>query len=569
MFFAALATDFDDTIALSGVVDDDTLAALEAVKHSGRKLLLVTGRELPELLDVFPAVGMFDLVVAENGGLLYDPMTREETPIAAPHKTELRERLLAEGIEPLSFGRSIIATRQPHEIRVLEVIKELGLEAQIIFNKGAVMVLPPGINKASGLAEALERLCLSPHNVVGIGDAENDHAFLQACGCRIAVANALDALKRVADLVTSKPRGAGVGELARLLIETDMAGLALERRRPLLGHTPEGAEVRLDPTSGPVLVLGASGGGKSTTVQGLVERLGADAQQCCIFDPEGDYAELEGVVVAGGPKEKPQVNTASSHLRRHPEDTVAVNMIAIDANSRPQFFAGMLTQIAAMRTELGRPHWLLIDEAHHVMPANWGPAAIALPMELPATVAVTIDVELLTAEFVERIELLVAVGTEAGRMVEGFCRAVGSPVPDGLERSAGKDGAYLYRRDGSLTRIRIEPPVGSRRRHARKYAEGELDYSFYFRGPHNKLKLKAQNLILFQQIAEGVDDESWLHHLRAGDYSRWFREAIKDEDLAAAAQEIETDASIGAEESRRLIGDEISKRYTAPAKAQG
>ena len=78
---------------------------------------------------------------------------------------------------------------------MLEAIHELGLEWQIIFNKGAVMVLPPGVNKASGLAAALEALQLSPVNVVGIGDAENDHAFLSLCGCSVAVANALDAVK--------------------------------------------------------------------------------------------------------------------------------------------------------------------------------------------------------------------------------------------------------------------------------------------------------------------------------------------------------------------------------------
>ena len=49
----------------------------------------------------------------------------------------------------------------------------------MIFNKGAVMILPSGVNKATGLAAALEELGLSPHNVVGVGDAENDHAFLE------------------------------------------------------------------------------------------------------------------------------------------------------------------------------------------------------------------------------------------------------------------------------------------------------------------------------------------------------------------------------------------------------
>ena len=74
--------------------------------------------------------------------------------------------------------------------------------------------------------------------------------------------------------------------------------------------------------------------------------------------------------------------------------------------------------------------------------------------------------------------------------------------------------------------IQPEKPRQDRKRHTRKYAEGALgeDKSFYFRGPEAKLNLRAQNLTMFLQIGEGVDDATWLHHLRAGDYSRWMRE---------------------------------------------
>ena len=82
-------------------------------------------------------------------------------------------------MSPLSVGRSIVATWEPNEGLVLQAIKELGLELEIIFNKGAVMILPSGVNKATGLVAALDELELSPHNVIGVGDAQNDHAFLQ------------------------------------------------------------------------------------------------------------------------------------------------------------------------------------------------------------------------------------------------------------------------------------------------------------------------------------------------------------------------------------------------------
>ena len=102
---------------------------------------------------------------------------------------------------------------------MLDAIRDLGLELQIIFNKGAVMILPAGVNKASGLTAGLDELGLSPHNVAGIGDAENDHAFLRLCGASAAVANALPSLKTECDLVTRGGRGAGVVEVIDRVLE--------------------------------------------------------------------------------------------------------------------------------------------------------------------------------------------------------------------------------------------------------------------------------------------------------------------------------------------------------------
>lgn len=222
MYFAALATDYDETLAQSGNVDATTLEALKKVKASGRKLILLTGRRLPELLDVFPQIGLFDLVVAENGGLLFDPGNGQEIPLAGPPPSTFIRRLQKVGVSPLAVGQTIVATWEPHETAVLTAIRDLGLELQIIFNKGAVMVLPSNVNKATGLLSALTRLGLSPLNVVGIGDAENDYAFLTACGCAVAVKNALPAVKEGADWVTRGRCGSGVVELVNLLVETDL-----------------------------------------------------------------------------------------------------------------------------------------------------------------------------------------------------------------------------------------------------------------------------------------------------------------------------------------------------------
>src|SRR4051794_13461225 len=199
-----LATDYDGTLATHGQVDPATLEALKRLRETGRKLVMVTGRELDELLEVFPHAELFDRIVAENGALLYRPEGREEKPLAERPPDEFVAKLKERGVGPISVGRVIVATWEPHEATVLRTIRELGLELHVIFNKGAVMILPSGVNKATGLAVALDELGFSPHNAVAVGDAENDHAFLESCEVAVAVANALPSLKDRADLVTAQ-----------------------------------------------------------------------------------------------------------------------------------------------------------------------------------------------------------------------------------------------------------------------------------------------------------------------------------------------------------------------------
>lgn len=225
MRYLCLTCDYDGTIAHDGVCAPSTVEALKLVSASGRKLVLATGRDLAELQQVFPELSIFDRVVAENGALLYRPATNDQKVLAEPPSARFVEELRRRGVSPLHVGHSIVATWHPFETIVLEVIREQGLELQVIFNKNAVMVLPSGINKASGLKVALDELGLSRHNTVGVGDAENDHIFLGMCECSVAVANALPSLKERADWVTSRANGAGVEELIEKLLADDLASL--------------------------------------------------------------------------------------------------------------------------------------------------------------------------------------------------------------------------------------------------------------------------------------------------------------------------------------------------------
>ena len=221
MRFLALATDYDGTLATDGAVDPETVAALRRLAATGRTLILVTGRQLNDLLRVFPDARIFDAVVAENGAVVYRPATGATRVLAPPPPADFVETLQRRRVEPLWRGQVVVATVQPNDTAVVEVIRELGLDLQVILNKGSVMVLPASVDKASGLRAALDELALDPARVVAIGDAENDQAFLATSGYGVAVANALDTLKATAKHVTHGEAAAGVREIIDWLLVED------------------------------------------------------------------------------------------------------------------------------------------------------------------------------------------------------------------------------------------------------------------------------------------------------------------------------------------------------------
>jgi HAD superfamily hydrolase (TIGR01484 family) len=568
MRYFALACDYDGTIAWDSNVSETTIEALLDLKKSGRKLILVTGRELDDLIKVFPQVEMFDRVVAENGAVLYRPDAREERKLAERPPEEFIRELIHRGAERVSVGRVIVATWRPHETTAVEVIGDFGLELQVIFNKGAVMILPSGVNKSTGLTAALQELDLSPHNVVGIGDAENDHAFLASCECSVAVQNALDTLKDRVDWVTTQGHGDGTVELIQALIATDLEHLQDRLHHQLvLGKRADDREVTLRPYGKNVLIAGTSGGGKSTLAMGFLERLDEQGYQYLIIDPEGDYSTIRGVVALGDDERAPSVPEVLDVLAK-PDANAAVNLTGIAMTERPGFFQALLPRIQELRAKTGRPHWIIIDEAHHVLPSSWEAAGLTVSQRMYGVMLVTLEPDRVAPAILSTADMVIAVGKEPTTTLKIFCQTVGQAMPPLEHNSLSQGEAVIWFRDSSEPPFAFRSPVpkAERRRHRRKYAEGELapDLCFYFRGPAGKLNLKAQNLAVFLQMADGVDDETWLFHLKNGDISRWFLGVIKDPELALEAESMER-AGIMAEESRKHIRTEIEMRYIVAA----
>lgn len=225
-----------------------------------------------------------------------------------------------------------LRTWHPFESAFISSIRELGLELQITFNKDAIMFLPHCVNKALGLKAALRRLGICELNVVGVGDAENDHGFLWICGCAAAVSNTIESIKSSADLCLSKDHGRGGCELVDMLLEKDAKLVPVERTGVQLGQTHPAREVWLAPES-VILVMGNSGSGKSSYITWLTERIFQAHQGVCIIDPEGDYLALEDAVTVGGLTTPPTTEESVHHLLQA-QLNVVMSALALDPAAR-------------------------------------------------------------------------------------------------------------------------------------------------------------------------------------------------------------------------------------------
>jgi hypothetical protein len=367
-----------------------------------------------------------------------------------------------------------VATWHPFESTVLNVIREQGLELQVIFNKNAVMILPSGVNKASGLRAALNELGLSAHNAVGVGDAENDHVFLSMCECSVAVANALPAVQERTDLVTAGSHGDGVEELIERLLADDLASLAprLTRHRILLGHTEDGGEFHI-PAYGPRLAIaGPSGGGKSTTVAAMAERLAEKQYQVCLFDPEGDHDEFEGFVTLGGTQRVPGASEILEVLNTV-EHSLSINLLGVPLADRPSLFLTLLSRVQELRAKTGHPHWIIIDEAHHLLPATLDSVNLTMAKEIPTFALVTVHPDQVAQTILASVNGLIAIGADPSSVIDQFSAGSGKNLQPAFlhspPREPGEVVVWWLNDSQQPVLVKIDPANAELRRHHRKY----------------------------------------------------------------------------------------------------
>jgi hydroxymethylpyrimidine pyrophosphatase-like HAD family hydrolase len=212
--YRLLAFDYDETLAMNGRMHPAAAEALDEARRAGWRLALVTGRTHDRIVEICPHLGLFDLVVPENGCLLHTPASGAVEALAAGPVERLRAALTAAAI-PYFPGRVVTITKRQYERQVRGVLEGDGLAFDCYPNRPAVMIVPRGTSKATGLAVGLARLGVAPEEVIALGDDENDLAMFQAVGLCVAVGNAVEAVRAAAHVVLPVPNGEGVAAFVR------------------------------------------------------------------------------------------------------------------------------------------------------------------------------------------------------------------------------------------------------------------------------------------------------------------------------------------------------------------
>jgi hypothetical protein len=326
------------------------------------------------------------------------------------------------------------------------------------------------------------------------------------------------------------------------MLADDFRGRApgLPRKQIPIGQRDDGTPVKVPPMRC-LLIVGSSESAKRSALAPILTALIDNEYQCCVVDPEGNYESVEKLVSIGTPEHSPPVKDVMDLLRK-PKAQIAVNMLAVPGPERPAFFARLAGEIARLRQHTGRPHYLVIDRAHHVAPRD-SAAAAGLDAIEDGLIVATVHPSRVSPALLGRAGMVLGVGPDAADLLMRTARALGVDDPDPARLPATAEGEALAwdRRSGETFLLRTPAPPKEKVKTRRKPFEGELEpeRSFYFRGPQARLNLRAQTLKLFLQIGGGVDTDTWVYHLRRGDYARWLEGVTGDQSLAEEIRRLE------------------------------
>src|SRR6202035_759522 len=200
-----------------------------------------------------------------------------------------------------------------------------------------------------------------------------------------------------------------------------------------------GEEFCLGPYGTRVTVAGPSGGGKSTVVTAIVERLIQKRYQVCVIDPEGDYDDVAQFVTLGAADRVPGVSEILEVLK-NAGSSISVNMLGVPLADRPSYFVGLLPRLQELRSRTGRPHWIVIDEAHHLLPSELDSASLSVPSSLGSFALITVHPKSVSKVLLDTVNCVIAIGPEPGEIIEevneGSGKAWAPPEATAADKSA-------------------------------------------------------------------------------------------------------------------------------------
>jgi len=578
-----LACDFDGTLAENGQVAPETWDALREARLGGLTTILVTGRVLNSFVSDLPCTDICEAIVAENGAILYYP--RRDSIILPFGQVDgkLLNRIESLGI-PIERGIAIAATRVPHDKAVLDMLRESRSSATVEYNREALMLLPPGTTKASGLAAALQELGFSAHNVVACGDAENDRSLFEFAEFSAAVANAHPGLKAAADTVLPQPDGAGVRILIKDLLDGKIPTRRFQTERGLLlGQRLSGVPLYLDVfalVENNLGIFGSSGSGKSWLAGLLAEELLKQKYQLCIIDPEGDYRSLGSsphtLVLGGAAKRLPEISDVDSLL----EDnllSLVLDLSTYTLQERIDYVSALMQTLRSLRQRRGRPHCFLVDEIQHFCPhggsaltdqfleamqvGGFGVVSFQ-PRQISSRLLGILDHFLITnfklsdeldalRPYLERFPGSEAIFENSGALPKGQTHL----CLDLNKVASGQEQAVTRFRAGH----RLIPHI----RHLHKYLRAPLPEwkRFYFHEPGGRSPLRsAASLWEFREQLADISNSSLEYHLQRGDFSSWLHDVLHDEELARQVHRL-GGLELEGEALRQAILDVVTERY--------
>ena len=564
----AVAVDYDGTLTDTDVPDGEVLAAVREARARGQVVVLVTGRILSELRADFPAVdGEFDAIVAENGAVLAGAHGVRD--LAEPVDPRLGNALARRDVL-VRQGRVLLACDAKHADTVYDEVDRLGMDYQLVRNRAALMVLPGGVTKGTGLAAALGDLGISRHSTIGVGDAENDHHLLATCELGVAVANAVEPLKRRADLVLDEPAGTGVAALLRSPLLQGNATLPPRHWRLTLGEDDQRQPVHIPASQINLLLTGGSCSGKSHFAGLLIEQLAQMEYSVLVIDGEGDHGPLtarQGTIAVGGRGPLPSPEHLNA-LLCHRFGSVVLDLSHHDPPAQDAYLQAIAPMVMAQRAATGLPHWIFVEEAHTLSVAS-GPWADALaggdkgfcfstylPELLPHTAHAAVDHIVVTAgDGVGARDSIAYTAAQVDLELDAMTKALGRERGRAL-LVAGHDDAPVAFTVAARNSVHV--------RHWHKYITGQLppDLRFYFAPPDdNRI---AANLREFHRHLSVCQPQTISQHARQHDFSRWASDVLKDEHFARTVEHIEEQLSEGRQSSaecRAAITQAIEDRY--------